>query len=191
MQTYYGADGIDIDSVTDPTQQAAMRAMVKTYGQMPLQLFREPHAPRTKNTVLTNFRMRLGNVLKRFTTTSPMIKFTSSAFCSNITLHRTRLGGSSSDNDFIGIQAKPDPVYSHVSAVDRTPEKLVYIGNGELIVTEMKSLFFLSTSPSSSSLLVLWGTWDNTLIVRSTVSDSTSLRLHSHPSNKVSSKNKC
>ena len=188
VQTYYGADGIDIDSVTDPTQQAAMKAMVKTYGQMPLQLFREPHAPRTKNTVLTNFRMRLGNVLKRFTTTSPMIKITSSAFLSNITLHRARIGGSSSDNDFIGAQVKPDLVFSYVSSVDRTPEKLVYIGNGELIVTEMRSLFFLSTSPSSSSLMVIWGTWDNSLIVRSTVNDSTTLRLHSHPFNKVISK---
>lgn len=185
FQTYYGADGIDIDSVTDPTQQAAMKAMVKTYGQMPLQLFREPHAPRTKSAVLTNFRMRLGNVLRRFTITSPMIKVTSAMFWSNITLHRAKIGSSSLDNDFIGAQTKPEPVYSHLAMVDKTPEKMVYIGNGELIITEMRSLFFLSTSPSSSSLLVLWGTWDNSLIVRSAVNDTTSLRLHSHPFNKV------
>ena len=159
--------------------------MVKTYGQMPLQLFREPHAPRTKNAVLTNFRMRLGNVLKRFTATSPLIKVTSSVFWSNMTLHRAKISSSSLDNDFIGVQGKPELVYSHVSLVDRTPEKLVYIGNGELIITEMKSLFFLSSSPSSSSLLVLWGTWDNSLIVKSTVNELTTLRLHSHPFNKV------
>lgn len=163
-----------------------MKAMVKTYGQMPLQLFREPHARRTKNAVLTNFRMRLGNVLKRFTTTSSAIKVTSSAFWSNITLHRAKLSSSSFDNDFIGVQGKPELIFSHVASVDRTPEKMVYIGNGELIITEMRSLFFLSTSPSSSSLLVLWGTWDNSLIVRSVANESMSLRLHSHPFNKVS-----
>ena len=163
-----------------------MKAMVKTYGQMPLQLFREAHAPRTKSTVLTNFRVRLGNVLKRFTTVSPLIRVTSSMFWSNITLHRAKMGGASSDNDFIGAQGKSEFVYSHVSSVDRTPEKLVYIGNGELIVTEMRSLFYLSTSLSSSSLLVLWGTWDNSLIVRSTVNESSALRLHSNPFNKVS-----
>ena len=96
------------------------------------------------------------------------------------------MSSSSLDNDFIGAQVKPELVYSHVSSLDRTPEKLVYIGNGELIVTEMRSLFFLSNSPSSSSLLVLWGTWDNSLIVKSTVNESTTLRLHSHPFNKVS-----
>ena len=73
-QTYYGADGIDIDSITDYTQQEAMRAMVKTYGQMPLQLFREPHPPRSKSPVLTTFRMRIGFALRRFTTNSPLVK---------------------------------------------------------------------------------------------------------------------
>ena len=162
-----------------------MKAMVKTYGQMPLQLFREPHAPRTKSAVLTNFRVRLGNVLKRFTAVSPLIRVTSSMFWSNVTLHRAKMGGASSDNDFVGTQGKSELVYSHVSSVDRTPEKLVYIGNGELIVTEIRSLFFLSTSLSSSSLLVFWGTWDNSLIVRSTVNEASPLRLHSHPFNKV------
>ena len=51
-----------------------MRAMVKTYGQMPLQLFREPHPTRSKSPVLTTFRMRIGFALRRFTTNSPLVK---------------------------------------------------------------------------------------------------------------------
>ena len=98
------------------------------------------------------------------------------------------MSSSSLDNDFIGAQEsrKSGLISLHIGALDRTPEKLLYIGNGELLVTEMRSLFFLSNSPSSSSLLVLWGTWDNSLIVKSTVNESTTLRLHSHPFNKVS-----
>lgn len=78
QQTYYGADGIDIDSVGDSTQQAAMRTMVRTYGQMPLQLFREPHLPRSKSPVLTTFRMRIGYALRRFTSTSSLSKVSGS-----------------------------------------------------------------------------------------------------------------
>ena len=46
-----------------------MKAMVKTYSQMSLQLFHEPHTPRTKSAILTNFRMRLGYILRHFTIT--------------------------------------------------------------------------------------------------------------------------
>ncbi|XP_069116272.1 lysosomal-trafficking regulator-like isoform X2 [Argopecten irradians] len=38
--TYFG---MDIDSVKEPLKRQALRTMVKTYGQMPKQLFKQPH----------------------------------------------------------------------------------------------------------------------------------------------------
>ena len=186
-QTYYGADGIDIESITDETHRAAMRAMVKTYGQMPLQLFREPHAPRTKSAVLTAFRMRLGTALKRFTSTSPLVRVNSQYFWMNISVHRVKTNISSSDCDFIGAPGAPDMLISHMSEIDnRSPERLVCIGGGELVVIGQKVLFVQSSSPVYSSLLVQWGTWDNSILVRSTVSETVVVRLLSHPLNRVS-----
>lgn len=40
FQTYFG---IDVDSVQDKLKRNALQAMVKTYGQTPKQLFRNPH----------------------------------------------------------------------------------------------------------------------------------------------------
>lgn len=183
--TYYGADGIDIDAVTDSTQRAAMRAMVKTYGQMPLLLFREPHPARSKNSVLTTFRMRIGIALKRFTTSSPLARVSNPHLWNSISIQKVRITISPADCDFIGCQGQPDMVFSHSSTVDRVPEKIACIGNGEILVTGLRSVFFQNTSPAHSSLLVLWGTWDNSLIVRSTSHDSASLRLHLHSLNRV------
>lgn len=186
-QTYYGADGIDIESIADETQRAAMRTMVKTYGQMPLQLFREPHPQRTKGAVLTSFRMRLGTALKRFTSTSPFVRVSSQYFWMNISVHRVKTNISSSDCDFIGAQGLPDMLISHMSEVDnRSPERLIRISGGELIVIDQKVLFVHSSSPVSASLLVQWGTWDNSIIVRSTANETDVVRLLSHPLNRVS-----
>ena len=78
-------------------------------------------------------------------------------------------------------------MYSHSSVVDKdkTPEKIVCIGSGELIVTGKKASFFQNSSPAHSSLLVTWDTWDNSLVVRSVASETTELRLHPHPLNRV------
>lgn len=184
LQTYY--EGMDIESVTDTTQQAAMRTMVKTYGQMPAQLFREPHPQRTKTSpVLTNFRMRLGNVLKRLTSTSPLLKITSPFFWTKVILHKIRISTSSQDCDFIGSPGTPDLIYAHGARHDRIPENLVYIGNRELMITGKDTHFVPNTSPAHSSLLLKWENWDNSLIVQSITHD-TFIKLHSHPFNKVS-----
>ena len=183
MQTYYG--GMDIDSVSDVTQQAAMRTMVKTYGQMPAQLFKEPHPQRTKTSaVLTTFRMRLGNVLKRLTSVSPLLKISNPLFWMKVSQHKVRIGTSSQDCDFIGAPGNPEVICAHGAKHERTPENLVYIGNRELIITGMKALFVPSSSPASSSLLMVWENWDNSLIVLSTAHEAI-IRLHSHPFNKV------
>ena len=185
-QTYYGADGIDIESVTDCTQQAAMRTMVKTYGQMPLQLFRDPHPPRSKNSILTSFRIRIGSALRWLSMTPPLLRTTSPFFWMYITFLKARIPLSSSDCDFIGTPGTPDLLFSHEQAVERLPEKIVVVGSAEVIVTGLQTSYFQSSSPTHTSLLVVWGTWDNSLVVRSTASDTPPVRLHSHPLNRVS-----
>lgn len=176
---------MDIDSVVDVTQQAAMRTMVKTYGQMPAQLFREGHIPKAKTApVLTMFRMRLGNALKRFTTTSPFYKITNLLFWSKVSQYKARISTSSHDCDFIGAQGTPDLIYAHGTRHDHIPENLVCIGNRELFITGKKGHFVQNSSPAHSSLLMMWENWDNSLIVLSTVHETT-IRLHSHPFNKV------
>lgn len=189
LQTYYG--GMDIDSVTDVTQQAAMRTMVKTYGQMPAQLFKEPHPPRTKTApVLTNFRMRLGNVLKRLTAISPLVKITNPLFWMRVSLHKARISTSNQDCDFIGLQGTPDLIYAHRAGHERIPENMVSIGNREVIITGRKAHFVQNASPAHSSLLMLWDMWDNSLVLVSTIHEMT-IHLHSHPFNKVSYKCMC
>lgn len=171
--------------MSDPTQQAAMRTMVKTYGQMPLQLFRDPHPTRSKNSILTSFRIRLGSALRWLSANPPLLKVTSPHIWIHISILKARIPLSGSECDFIGIPGTPDLLYSHEQSVDRVPEKIAVIGNAELIVTGMQSSYFQSSSPAHSSLLVTWGNWDNSLVVRSIANETAVIRLHSHPLNRV------
>lgn len=43
FQTYYG---VDVNAITDPVRQKALKTMIETYGQTPQQLFTFPHSPR-------------------------------------------------------------------------------------------------------------------------------------------------
>ena len=113
---------------------------------------------------------------------------TSPYFWRHIFLHRVKLVTSSSDCDFLGNPNPPDLVPVHSAMIDRTPEKMVCIGNGELVLTELNASFFQNSSPAHSSLLLTWGTWDNSLTVRSTMQETTYIRLHSHPLNRVGCK---
>ena len=171
--------------MTDTTQQAAMRTMVKTYGQMPAQLFREQHPQRTNTSpVLTTFRMRLGNALKRLAFISPY-KITNTLFWNNVSLHKVRISTSSHDCDFVGTSGSLGLICGHSSRHDRIPERMVCTGNRELVITGKKALFVQNTSPAHSSLLLAWDNWDNSLLVQSTLYDII-LPLHSHPFNNVS-----
>lgn len=37
---------MDVNSITDPVRQKALKTMIETYGQTPQQLFTFPHSPR-------------------------------------------------------------------------------------------------------------------------------------------------
>ena len=43
FQTYYG---VDVNAITDPVRQKALKTMIEPYGQTPQQLFTLPHSPR-------------------------------------------------------------------------------------------------------------------------------------------------
>ena len=162
-----------------------MKAMVKTYGQMPLQLFKDPHPPRSKNSILTSFRIRIGSALRWLSASPPVLRPTSPYFLMCISMLKVRTPLSGSECDFIGSPGSPDLLVSHEQTVDRVPEKIVVVGGSELVVTGLQSSYYQSSSPTHASLLVVWGTWDNLLVVRSTSCDAACLRLHSHPLNRV------
>ncbi|XP_022782202.1 lysosomal-trafficking regulator-like isoform X2 [Stylophora pistillata] len=44
--TYYG---VDVNAITDPVRQKALKTMIETYGQTPQQLFTFPHSPRPQS----------------------------------------------------------------------------------------------------------------------------------------------
>ena len=163
-----------------------MRAMVKTYGQMPLQLFKDAHAPRSKNSILTSFRIRIGSALRWLSAVPPTQRTPSPHFWMHISPVKARIPLSGSECDFIGTPGSPDLLFSHEQGLERVPEKIVVVGGSELIVTGLQTSYFQSSSPAHASLLVVWGTWDNSLVVRSTACESSAVRLHSHPLNRVS-----
>lgn len=181
--TYYGSDGIDFESITDPCQQAAIKAMVKTYGQMPLQLFREPHPPRDKASVLTlsALKNRFIPVLKLLAgTSSPLTRTTAQHFLMNIDVHKTRPNHSLSECDYLGERHGPDLNCTYSANLDAVPQRIVYMGNGEVVVTKLKACFISSSSSSHASILVTWGFWDNSLLVYSAAHEHNTLRLHPH-----------
>lgn len=186
LQTYYGADGIDVDSITDPTQQEALKTMVKTYGQMPLQLFKESHPPRSKSTVRTTLLIRFGSIFKRLTSSSSApLKINNSIVSSNMKLIKPKV---SNNCVFIG---QPDPPFSHrpivTTPVPLSPERLTCLWNGEVAITDQDASFFPSPSSTYNSLLVSWGHWDNAVLIRSVTSEyGHTVKLSNSPLNRVS-----
>ena len=171
--------------MTDTTQQAAMRTMVKTYGQMPAQLLKESHTQRAKTApVLTSFRMRIGNVLKRLTSISPISKIGHGLFWKHVSVHKAKVQLPSRDCDFIGAPGTPDLILAHESRHERTTENIVCVGNREVLVMGKEANFIRNTSASYSSILMVWGTWNNSLIVLATGYE-VALKLHAQPFNEV------
>ena len=165
-----------------------MRAMVKTYGQMPLQLFKEPHQPRSKSTVLTAFRIRVGTALRRLTSSSSgLMRYGNPYVWLYVQLLRQKDPRStcSCELEFIGNDNPPTPTLYNKLETRWTPERLLCISSGELLVMERETNFFLASSQTHSSLLVTWGNWDNSVAVRSVGFENGSIKLHHHPLNKV------
>ena len=183
IQTYY-EEGFDIDKIEDTTQQAALRAMVKTYGQMPRQLFKEPHPARNKMTVFTTFRIRIGSVLKRLTAETVFDKLDNPYIPLYITPCKLKLKMPS--QCFIGDKGVRNLEVVAVESVERYPSSLLYLSDSEgLIVVGPNTGFFPVTSGPHSSLLVLWSLWDNAVEVKSFTGEE--IKLHHSLLDKVDS----
>ena len=166
----------------DLTQQEAIQTMVKTFGQMPQQLFNEPHLLRSKPTVRTTLLIRFGSAIKKLTSLSSNAKPTNIFVQQCLKLVKPKV---SIDCEFIG---KVDPLIHkpvHTINVAVSPERIVPLVNGELAVTEYQMAFFPSSSQTHNSLLVTWGHWDNALVVRPAFIDAPPIRLHHPMLNKV------
>lgn len=183
--TYYGADGIDIDAIEDPTQQEALKTMVKTYGQMPLQLFKDSHPPRSKSTVRTTLLIRFGFALKKLTSTSNQLKMINPYVKYYLRIIRPKVNV---DCEFIGKHQPPSHKCASTLGTSCSPERITCLlnGSGDLAVTEFQAAFFPSSSVTHSSLLVTWGHWDNTMVIRSVCSEPSTLKLHHPPLNRIS-----
>lgn len=182
-KTYYGADGIDVDTLQDETQQEALKTMVKTYGQMPLQLFKDSHPPRSKTTVRTTLLIRFGFAIKKLTSSmSHQLKIVNPIIRYYMKVYRPKISG---ENEFIGKSQSPPHKKGSIIPTGCTPERIACIMSGEIAVTGFDAAFFPSSSQAHNSLLVTWGHWDNSLVVRSVGAEPSTLKLHHPPLNRV------
>ena len=148
------------------TQQAALRAMVKSYGQMPRQLFKEPHPARNKMTVFTTFRIRIGTVLKRLTADSVFDKLENPYIPLYISPCKPRLKQPSIY--FIGDSGRKSLEVMFIEPAERYPSSLLYLSESEgLIIVGASTAFFPMATGPQSSLLLLWSLWDNSVDVKS------------------------
>ena len=157
--------------------------MVKTYGQMPQQLFRDPHPLRSKSTVRTTLLIRFGTVIKRLTSfSSAPLKVSNPYILNHMQTVRPKIY---TDSVFIGKPGYPVHRPGHTVNTTISPEKLACLWNGEVAVTELKACLFPSASQMYNNLLVTWGHWDNALVIRVVGMESSTIRLHHQPLNKV------
>lgn len=157
--------------------------MVKTYGQMPRQLFKEPHPARNKMTVFTTFRIRIGTVLKRLTTDSVFDKLENPYIPLYVTSCKPKLKQPSAC--FIGDSGWKNLEVVFMESVERYPSSLLYLSESEglIIVGASTALFPMATGPQSS-LLLIWNLWDNSVDVKSF--SGKEIKLHHSLIDKVS-----
>lgn len=78
FQTYFG---MALDTFADEVQQCALKAMVRTYGQMPKQIFKAPHLPHltvkqlrsTKSPVVSVTGIKWGSYVGAYDTLEPVV----------------------------------------------------------------------------------------------------------------------
>lgn len=157
--------------------------MVKTYGQMPLQLFHEPHPPRSKSTVRTTLLIRFGYALKKLTSSmSNQLKIIDPIVRFYMRVLKPKVFG---DYEFIGKSQSPPHKVSCVQSAGCTPERIACMVNGEIAVTGLNATFFPTSSANQHNLLVTCGHWDNTIVVRSVGAEPSTLKLLHPPLNRV------
>lgn len=154
---------------------------------MPLQLFKDPHPPRSKSTVRTTLLIRFGYAIKKLTSSmSNQLKIVNPVVRYYMKILRPKISG---DLEFIGKNQTPFHKVANTISAGCSPERIACMISGEIAVTGLDAAFFPSSSQTHHSLLVTWGHWDNTLVVRSVGAEPIStLKLHHPPLNRVRKK---
>ena len=149
----------------DPTLYARLRSEVKMYGQMPIQLFKDPHPARHHTTALREFMWRVGSLLRRMQDQSPFSNLGNPHVARVLMVWRLKL--SQNGQDFIGSQGGVEPVCVHTEETHYHHARMYYLGSGEerLAICCPKSAFIPAAAHTSQSMVVVWGSWDGAVHV--------------------------
>ena len=133
------------------------------YGQVPVQLFRDPHPARHHMTVLKGFKLKLGSLLRKIQEQErPFVHLHNDLVQRHLLICRPRQ--SQPGQDFIGSSRKTDLVCVYHEDTDFDHTSLCYLGNGDekLALSKPYSMFFLATSSSThQNFVATWRNWDN------------------------------
>ena len=151
---------------------------------MPLQLFKDTHPARSKQTIRTTLLIRFGfAAIKKLTSsTSHQLKIVNPIILHYMKILRLKVSG---DFEFIGKNQSSPHEVKNISSLRFSPEKIACTMTGEVVVTELNAAFFPNTSQTHCSLLATWGHWDNTLEVLSVGSEQMMVKLHHPPLDRV------
>lgn len=145
----------------DPTLYARLKSEVRMYGQMPIQLFKDPHPARHRTTALREFIWRVGSLLRRMQEQeSPFSNLNNPHVARALVVYRLKL--SQGGQDFIGSQGGAEPMCVYTDETHYHHARLYYLGSGEerLALCCPKSAFIPAAAHTSQSMVATWGNWD-------------------------------
>ena len=146
----------------DETLYVRWKSEVKMYGQMPSQLFKDPHPARHGNTALREFILKIGSLLRKMQEAESLFKNMSSVTISrHMLVSRPKL--AQPGQDFIGSDGGADPVCVYREEVDFNHPNIYYLGRGEerLALLTPQAVFIQAASHTYQSFVVTWANWDN------------------------------
>jgi hypothetical protein len=149
-------------SAMDANLHSRWKSEVQMYGQMPLQLFKDPHPARHRTTVLREFMLKIGSLLRKIQESESLFKnMTSILISRHMLVCRPRL--SQQGQDFIGSDEGAEPVCVYQEEVEFNHPNIFYLSGGEERVALLtpRAAFIQASSRTYQSVVVTWGNWDN------------------------------
>ena len=149
-------------SAMDANLHSRWKSEVQMYGQMPLQLFKDPHPARHRTTVLREFMLKIGSLLRKIQESESLFKnMTSILISRHMLVCRPRL--SQQGQDFIGSDEGAEPVCVYQEEVEFNHPNIFYLSGGEERVALLtpRAAFVQASSRTYQSVVVTWGNWDN------------------------------
>ena len=150
----------------NPALYDRLKSEVKMYGQMPLQLFKDPHPARHRTTALREFIWRVGSLLRRMQEQeSPFSSLLNPHVSRMLAVWRSKL--SQGGQDFIGSPGGAEPMCVYTEESEFHHSCLYYLGSGEerLALCCPKSVFIPAAGHTSQSVVAKWGNWDGAVHV--------------------------